>query len=328
MKPELKPIDQQVVVVTGASSGIGLVTARKAAALGARVLLVARSGEALRGIVGEITVDGGVADSFVADVGEWEQVRAAAAHAVQRFGRIDTWVNNAGVTIYAKLTETPGDEHERLFRTNYFGTVHGCLAALPHLAHGGAIVTVGSVGANMPTPLMGAYAASKHAVRGYVDSLRVELEQDASPVSLSLVMPSGIDTPIAEHAANHVGGEARVPPPVYDPALVAEAILHCATNRRREMAVGGAGVAQTLLAAHAPPLFDALAAPASATFIDPTREQPVPDNLFAPVRAGQERSRHQSGRRVSLYSAATRRPGIASLSVGVLVGAAVLAWRR
>lgn len=132
----LKPLKDQVIVVTGASSGIGLVTARTAAARGARVLLVARSGDALARIVDEIRAAGGNADHAVADVGDAEAVRRAAAIAVERFGRIDTWVNNAGVAIYAKLLETPADEHERLFRTNYFGTVHGCEAAVPHLRRG------------------------------------------------------------------------------------------------------------------------------------------------------------------------------------------------
>lgn len=325
MSPTLKPMDQQVIVVTGASSGIGLATVREAARRGARVLLVARDEPALAGAVQEIVTGGGTADFKATDVGDWEQVRAAAAHAVQRFGRIDTWVNCAGVTIYGRLLDTPGDEHAQLFRTNYFGVVHGCLAAVPQLKeHGGALITVASVAADMPTPLMGAYAASKHAVKGYVETLRAELIQEGAPVSVTLVKPSGIATPIADHAANHLGGRAMVPPPVYDPAIVADAILACAVTPRREITIGGGGKAQALLAEHAPPLFDRLAAAASASFVDLSDAQPEPHNLFGPARDGAERSEKQSGRSVSVYTAAARRPAATALAIGALAGGA--AW--
>lgn len=321
---KLKPLAEQVVVVTGASSGIGLVTARTAAARGAKVMLVARDGETLARIAGEIDAAGGAADHAVADVGDEGAVRAAAAQAVARFGRIDTWVNCAGVAIYAALLDTPGDEHDRLFRTNYFGVVHGCRAAVPHLGQGGALITVGSIAGEMGTPLMGAYGASKHAVRGYVDTLRMELQQAGRPIAVTLVKPSGIDTPIADHAANHAGGRAQVPPPVYDPQLVADAILDSAVQPRREVTVGGAGRAQTLFAEHAPPLFDRLAPKAAVAFVDPAGEQPRPDNLFVPVRNGKERSAHQSGRRVSAYTATRLHPRVATLAVGALAGG--VAW--
>lgn len=327
MSPPLKPLDRQVLVITGASSGIGLVTARAAAAKGARVLLVARDGDALAGIVRDIVATGGTADHMVADVGVWEEVRAVAAYAVQRFGRIDTWVNCAGTTIYARLLETPLNEHERLFRTNYWGTVHGCQAAVPQLKEqGGALITVASVAADMPTPLMGAYAASKHAVKGYVESLRTELIQEGAPVSVTLIKPSGIDTPIADHAANHEPGRARIPPLVYAPELVADAILDAATRPRREVTVGGAGKAQVLLAAHAKPLFDRVAAVASAAFLDPTDEQPAGPNLFAPSLDGRERSEKQHGKPFSVYTSAAKRPivTVALLAAAVAVGVALL----
>lgn len=325
MSPQLKPLDRQVIVITGASSGIGLVTAKSAAKQGAHVLLVARDADALARIVQEIGAAGGTADHFVADVGVWDQVRAAAAHAVQRFGRIDTWVNDAGTTIYARLLETPLDEHERLFRTNYWGTVHGCQAAMPQLKeHGGALITVASVAADMPTPLMGAYAASKHAVKGYVGSLRAELIQEGAPVSVTLIKPSGIDTPIADHAVNHEPGRARIPPLVYAPELVADAILDAAVRPRREITVGGAGKAQALLAAHAKPLFDRVAAVASATFLDPTDEQPAGDNLFSPAKEGRERSEKQVGRPFSVYTSAAKRPVVTALAIGALAGGAAL----
>jgi short-subunit dehydrogenase len=328
MALKLKPLDQQVIVVTGASSGIGLLTAREAAKRGAKVVLVARAEEALVGIVADIRAAGGEAYHVAADVGDADAVTRAATHAMARFGRIDTWVNNAGVTIYAKLLDTPFDEHERLFRTNYFGVVNGCVAAVPHLrAQGGALITVASIAAGMPSPLMGAYAASKHAVKGYVDTLRAELVQDGAPISVTLIQPSGIDTPVAEHASNHEGGKARIPPLVYDPMLVAEAILDAATRPTRGVTVGGAGKAQVLFAQHAPALFDKVAAVGSALFIDPTGTQPHPDNLFAPAHDGAERSRDQSGKSFSLYTAAARRPGV-TLAAGLALAGAGMWWTR
>ena len=320
MKPALKPLADQVLAITGASSGIGLATARAAAERGAKVVLIARNEAALRTAVAEITAAGGTADAYAADVGDADAVRAAAAHVRQRFGRIDTWVNDAGTAIYGKLVDVPDDEHRQLFRTNYFGTVNGCLAAIPHLREsGGALITVASIAADMPSPLMGAYAASKHAVKAYVEALRMELAEDGAPISVTLVKPSGIDTPIAQHAANHAGGEAQVPPPVYDPKLVADAILFCATHAKRDITVGGAGRAQALFAAHFPALFERLAPKAAASFVDPSREQPQPSNLFASVGTGRVHSgEHPHRRRTSIYTAAALHPAVTAVVTAAL----------
>lgn len=330
MQIELKPLADQVVVITGASSGIGLVTARLAAARGARVFLIARDEQALAEVVDGIGAAGGVAAHAAADVGDIDQLRHAADAAVAAFGRIDSWVSNAGVAIYAGLLDTPLDDHWQLIRTNYFGTVHSAMTAVPHLrAAGGALITVASVASDIPSPGMGAYAASKHAVQGYVRALRAELGAERAPVSVTLIKPSGIDTPIGQHALNRLGGEAQIPPPVYDPSLVAEAILDAATHRRTDITVGGAGRAQALFAEHFPALFERLAPLAAKAFTDDDKVQPGPSNLFAPQRNGRERSGEQPGRRrTSLYTVAQRHPGVMLSAVGLTIGSGLLALAR
>jgi short-subunit dehydrogenase len=330
MKIALKPLPEQVVVITGATSGIGLVTARSASARGAAVFLIARGEQALRDIVEQINASGGEADFAVADVGVAEEVEAAAAKAMSRYGRIDTWISDAGAAIYAKLMETPLNEHQQLFQTNYFGAVNGATSAVPRLrVRGGALITVGSIAGDIPSPLMGAYSASKHAIKAYVESLRIELEADHAPISVTLIKPSGIDTPIGQHAANHEQGEAQIPPPAYDPQLVADAILDAAAHPRREITVGGFGRAEVLFGVHFPRLFGKAAPVIAKLFVDRARAQPGPSALFASRGRGQARSGETQGLRFSLYNFALERPALAGLAgVAALLGTALIAGQR
>jgi NAD(P)-dependent dehydrogenase (short-subunit alcohol dehydrogenase family) len=194
-KPKLKALADQVIVITGASSGIGLATARLAAERGARLVLASRNEEDLRRACDEIRAKGGRATFVVADVAVPQAVDRIAATAIDEFGGFDTWVNNAGVSIYGKLTEIPLADKRRLFDTNFWGVVHGCRSAVRHLRErGGAIINIGSIVSDRAVPLQSIYSASKHAVQGYTDGLRMELEHEKLPISVTLVKPSAIDT--------------------------------------------------------------------------------------------------------------------------------------
>ena len=240
MSTTLKPLDRQVVVITGASSGIGLATAQEAAARGAQLVLVARSGDVLEAVVATIEAHGGTAMAVAADVAEREQVERVAAAAIARFGRIDTWVNNAGGTIYGRLEEVSEADSRRLFETNFWGMVNGSLAALPHLRRqGGALINVGSEASEVPIPMQGMYTASKHAVKGFTDTLRVEVAAvDGAPVLITLIEPKAVNTPLPQHARNYMDREPRLPSPQLDPHQVASAILDAATTPRRDVKVG------------------------------------------------------------------------------------------
>jgi short-subunit dehydrogenase len=262
MSAKLKKVKDQVIVVTGASSGIGLATAEEAARRGAKVVLAARSEQTLNDVVGRLTAAGGDATAVPCDVSDRAQVDALAAAAVARYGRIDTWVNNAGQGLWGRLDETPEPDARRLFDINFWGVVHGCQAALPHLkANGGALITLGSEVSDAFTPLLGVYVASKHAVKGYVDALRVEVEElDKAPVSVTLIEPTAVDTPFAEHARNVTDKEPRLPPPRVEPKDVAEAILAAAESPTREKAVGTMSLLNTTMAKLIPGVADKLAA--------------------------------------------------------------------
>jgi len=259
-RPKLKPIKDQVVVVTGASSGIGLATARMAAKRGAKVVLAARNEADLQKVTDEIRANGGTALAVAADVSKEDDVDRIGETALREFGGIDTWVNNAGLSIYGKLTEVPMEDKRRLFDINFWGVVNGCRTAVRFMKHrGGALINLGSEVSDRAIPLQGIYSASKHAVKGYTDALRMELEHDGVPISVTLVKPSAINTPYPEHARSYLeDGVPALPPPMYEPEVVAKAILTCAEKPVRDIIVGGAGRAQVLMGAIAPRLTDKL----------------------------------------------------------------------
>jgi short-subunit dehydrogenase len=257
MNVQLKNLSAQVVVITGASSGIGLVTARMAARRGARLVVAARSEEALKQLTEEINSGGGEAVYVVADVGNEEDVRRISEKAQERFGGFDTWINNAGVSIYGNMLEVSVDDMRRLFDTNFWGIVYGSLTAAERLkTRGGAIINLGSTLSDRAIPIQGIYSASKHAVKGFTDALRMELEAEGAPVSVTLIKPGAIATPYPEHAKNYMEREPTVPPPVYAPEVVAEAILYCAENPERDVFAGGGGKAISMSGHYAPRVTD------------------------------------------------------------------------
>lgn len=238
---KLKKLRDQVILITGASSGIGLTTARMAAKEGARLVLVSRDQDALDRLADELRAEGCEALAVAADVGRQEEVQAAGQRALDSFGRIDTWVNNAGVSIYGKHEEVAMEDNHRLFQTNFWGVVYGSLEAVRCMKErGGAIVNLGSEVSDRAIPLQGMYSASKHAVKGFTDSLRMEVEKDKLPISITLVKPAAIDTMYTVHAKNYMDHEPALPPPVYAPELVASAILYAAQHPKRDVFVGGA----------------------------------------------------------------------------------------
>jgi len=330
---KLKSLNEQTIVITGGSSGIGLAAAKMAAAKGANVVLVARNEDGLKQAAQQIRDEGGRCDYVVADVGSRDEVRAAVEAVIERHGGFDTWVSNAGVGVYAKLEELGDEDHRRLFDTNYWGVVHCATEALPHLKQrGGALVTTGSISSQIPAPVLSSYTASKYAVKGYIDSLRLELMHEKAPVSVTLIQPSGINTPFGEHSLNRMDGRSKVPVPVYSPDIVAKAICRAAEHPTRDMIVGGSGRAMTLLSKFAPNLADRVFSVAFfKTAIDPTQPKREMDGGFHEGGGKGEVYGDQMDqmRRTSVYAALRRHPVAASIGLATLLtGAAGLLLSR
>jgi NAD(P)-dependent dehydrogenase (short-subunit alcohol dehydrogenase family) len=327
MTVRLKPLAEQVMVITGASSGIGLVTANLAASAGASVVLAARNERDLQKAVAGIRTGGGRAVYAVADVSVPEQVAATATKAIEAFGRIDTWVNNAAVSLYGRIMDLPIEDVRRQFDVNYWGTVYGSRAAVPYLARqGGALVNVASVLADRAIPLQGNYCASKHAIKAFTDTLRMELEAEGIPISVSLVKPGSTDTPFFQKARTYMDHEPQPVPPVHAPEVPAHAILTCATREVRDVLIGGAGKMTTLLGTLAPRLVDYYME--DHLFEDqqaPEAIQPGrPDNLYRPVADdGGPRGRyHGHVMKSSIYTTAALHPLATALGLaaGALAG--------
>jgi short-subunit dehydrogenase len=326
MGVSLKPVAEQAIVITGADSGIGLATARLAAKRGAKLVLCSRNAEELARIGAELRSHGAEVEWYAGDVADGNDMLRVAEVAIRAFGRIDTWINNAGVSIYGLIEDVPVEDAQRMFDTNYWGVVNGSLAALPYLkANGGALINVGSIVSDTFIPLQGHYSASKHAVKGFTDALRVELEHQNAPVQVTLVKPGAIDTPFPQHAANYLDAEPKHPHPVYVPEVVARAIVHCAANSRRSVTVGGGGRMMAMMGEAAPRVADVMN---QGMFRQQKRSRPsaLPqeETLWGPPTSTGRVRGEQPGyvMRHSAYTAASLHP----VRTGLALAAVAVGW--
>jgi NAD(P)-dependent dehydrogenase (short-subunit alcohol dehydrogenase family) len=332
---KLKPLNEQVVVIVGASSGIGRACALRFAERGAKVVLAARDEIGLATLADEITAKGGEAAFISADASAPVEMEAVARLAEERFGRVDTWVNDAAVTLFARFWETTPQEFRRIMEVNYLGQVHGALAALPALrrAGGGALIAISSVESIVSLPLHAAYSASKHAVEGAMDALRRELMAEGAPISVTSVKPGTINTPLFTNARNKMDVKPKGPSPIYDPHIVADCVLYAATHPVRDLFAGGAGKMMASAQMTAPKLVDRILArsgiPQSRT------EEPRPGgeegNLYEPYADDRAQGDFiKQSRRFSTYTWLETHPAAKLLLLlgGAVAGAAALTRKR
>ena len=327
----LKPLDQQVVVLTGGSSGIGLVTARMLAKQGARLFLIARNEQALKTVQAELRGYGGSVEIAAADVADQASLAKAAEAVIEAYGAFDTWINDAGAFIYGRLDHVPLEDQRRLFDVTYWGVVHGTLLAAGYLkSTGGAIINVGSVLGEFALPYQGAYCAAKFAVKGFTEAFRREAEAERQPISVTLIKPAAINTPFTDHARNRMGSPGtRNPPPAYDPHLVARAILHACTTPVRDLTIGGAGGLSLVMANLVAPRFVdwVMARGAYATMTTNNPGDPAQrDNLYEPrADMAENSSLHPLTRKTSLLLEAQLNRGV---TAAALAGVAAVALSR
>lgn len=337
MKARLKPLDQQTIVITGGSSGIGLATARMAAERGAKLVLAARNEQSLAEVSQDLQAMGAQVEYVVADVSDREQIAEIAQAAIRRFGGFDTWINDAATATYGKLTETDVEDMRRTMEVNFWGVVYGSLEAVRHFRTregGGKLINLGSVLSDLSVPEQGVYIASKHAVKGFTNTLRLDLMTENAPVSVTLIKPSAIDTPYKDHAKNYMDAPARVPPPVYAPEVVADAILYACVHDVRDLTVGFAGRGMALFQQLLPGLADRLytaVGPALQKDLRKGEKIEREGNLYEPLEDGEERGDLRFVRKFSVYTAAQTHPrttAALALAAGLAFAGAVAGRRN
>lgn len=331
MRAKLKPIAQQVVVVTGASSGNGLATARLAALRGAAVVLVARNAEALAQVRDGIVAAGGRAIAVAADVAAMDEVETVALRAQEAFGGFDTWVNNAAAGIYGTLEQVPLEDHRRVFDVNYFGTLHGSLVAARHLRArgGGAIINVGSILGDRTIVEQGPYSATKHALQALTDTLRMELEREGSPIAVTLVKPGGCGTPYPDHARNYMDVPPRIPQPLYHPDVIADAIVFACSTPRRTLYIGAGGIVASLAGQVAPRVTDRVMEVVGRRLqqnTDAPEDPATRDNLYEPREDGRVVTRQKVAMRRSSFAVQAQK--LPPLGLGLALAGGLLAGAR
>ncbi len=284
---QLKPINQQVVAIVGASSGIGRETALKFASKGAKVVVAARSQPGLASLVDEIQKAGGEATYIIADVSDFEQVKAIADKTVQVYGRLDTWVHAAATGVLAPFEQITPEEFKRVIDVTLMGQVYGAMAALPHLKREGrgALIHISSVEGRRSIPLQSPYSSAKHGLEGFLESLRVELKHEGLPISVTSILPSVINTPYYNKVRTKLGVKPTGIPPYYEPSIVADAILYVAEHPTRDFIVGDVGKVLDVLQRISPGLVDnilLLIGFAGQRTNEPKSED-APDALYEPI---------------------------------------------
>lgn len=327
----LKPLSEQTIVITGATSGIGLATAQAAAKRGANLVLAARNETALRQVVDELTRSGTQAIYVVTDVSQHEDMENLAAQAIAKFGGFDTWINNAGQGLWGRLEEVSDADHRQLFDINFWGVVYGSVTALKTLKQrGGALINLGSVASDFAFPIQGMYSTTKHAIKGFTDALRRELRDEGAPVSVTLIQPAAIGTPFALHAKNITATEAKLPPPVYAPEDVARTILLAAEHPRRALHVGGAGKLMGIFSRFTPKLVDSGSSLMVKSQYKPGQPNTIREgSLYAPGKYEPQVRGDQKFIRRSGYTALVVNPVASLLVLAGVVGAGVgVVWAR
>jgi NAD(P)-dependent dehydrogenase (short-subunit alcohol dehydrogenase family) len=285
---QLKPIDQQVVSVVGVSSGIGRETALQFARKGAKLVVSARSQEKLASLADEIKSFGGeVFSILIDDVTIFEQVKAIADQTVEVYGRLDTWVHVPATAVFATFENTTPQEFKRVVDVTLMGQVYGAMAALPHLKREGrgALIHISSMEGKRSLPYQSAYAAGKHGVEGFLEALRLELQHEKVPISVTSIKPGVIDTPFWDNGRTKLGVKPSAIPPYYKASLVAEAVLYTAENPTRDFLVGDAARVLDFLQRLSPELMDTLLLLTGFRLqhSDVRKSEDAPDNLYEPV---------------------------------------------
>ena len=285
---QLKPINQQVVAVVGASSGIGRETALQFARRGAKLLISGRSESKLASLVNEIRGFGGEVTSLVIDdVAVFEQVKAIADRTVEVYGRLDTWVHVPATAVFATFDNKTPEEFQRVVDVTLMGQVYGAMAALPHLKREGrgALIHISSMEGVRSLPYQSSYSAAKHGIEGFLEAMRVELQHEKIPISVTSIKPAVIDTPFWDNARTKLGVKPSGIPPFYEPSLVADAILYVAEHPTRDFFVGDAARALDFLQRLSPELVDSLLLligfPLQRSNVP--KSEDAPNNLYEPV---------------------------------------------
>jgi NAD(P)-dependent dehydrogenase (short-subunit alcohol dehydrogenase family) len=329
--------DSQVVVVTGASGGIGRAVARAFGARHARVALLARGERGLEAAAADITRAGGTALEIPVDVAEFDQVEAAAERVEKELGPIDVWVNVAFTSVFAPFSEIEPDEFRRVTEVSYLGYVHGTMAALRRMKarDRGTIVQVGSALAYRGIPLQSAYCGAKHAIQGFNEALRCELLHEGSHVRTTMVQMPAVNTPQFSWVRSKLPDHAQPVPPIYQPEVAARAVLYAADHpRRREYWVGGSTVGTLAANAVAPGILDRYLAKTGfkSQQTGQKRRADQPENLWAPADRARDFGAHgefddqATPRSFQLW--ASRHHGLLAAGGGALAGAALAVWRR